>query len=148
MVGDVTSFQGALQLNIKRIRKAKPGEYDPKEFLPVSRYDTDEMYAELMALIQRIENPYLKQLTMGFFGNVKFEEAFKFHSAAKTMHHGFVGGLLQHTLGVAKLCESFAKQYPILNRDLLVTAAVFHDVGKLKELSRFPEMTIQTRGSC
>ena len=146
VVGDVTSFQGALQLNIKRIRKAKPGEYDPKEFLPVSRYDTDEMYAELMALIQRIENPYLKQLTMGFFGNVKFEEAFKFHSAAKTMHHGFVGGLLQHTLGVAKLCESFAKQYPILNRDLLVTAAVFHDVGKLKELSRFPENDYTDQG--
>ena len=55
------------------------------------------------------------------------------------MHHGFVGGLLQHTLGVAKLCESFAAQYHILNRDLLVTAAVFHDVGKLKELSKFPE---------
>ncbi len=146
VVGDVTSFQGALQLNIKRIRKAKPGEYDPKEFLPVSRYDTDEMYAELMALIQHIENPYLKQLTMEFFGNVKFEEAFKFHSAAKTMHHGFVGGLLQHTLGVAKLCESFAKQYPILNRDLLVTAAVFHDVGKLKELSRFPENDYTDQG--
>lgn len=139
VVGDVTSFQGALQLNIKRIRKAQPGEYDPKEYLPVSRYDTDQMYTDLMEIIQRIENPYLKQLTIGFFGNAKFEEAFKFHSAAKTMHHGFVGGLLQHTLGVARLCESFAGQYDILNKDLLVTAAVFHDVGKLKELSRFPE---------
>ncbi|KAI4451586.1 3'-5' exoribonuclease YhaM [Eubacterium plexicaudatum ASF492] len=139
VVGDVTSFQGSLQLNIKRIRKAQPGEYDPKEFLPVSRYDTDQMYAKLMEIIRRIENPYLKQLTMDFFGNTKFQEAFQFHSAAKTMHHGFVGGLLQHTLGVAKLCESYAAQYDILNRDLLVTAAVFHDVGKLKELSRFPE---------
>ncbi|MDE6889158.1 MAG: HD domain-containing protein [Eubacterium sp.] len=139
VVGDVTSFQGALQLNIKRIRKAKQGEYDPKEYLPVSRYDTEKMYAALMEIIRRIENPYLKQLTMIFFGNAKFEEAFKFHSAAKTMHHGFVGGLLQHTLGVAKLCESFAQQYDIINRDLLVAAAVFHDVGKLKEISRFPE---------
>ena len=139
VVGDVTSFQGSLQLNIKRIRKAQPGEYDPKEFLPVSRYDTDQMYAKLMEIIRRIENPYLKQLTMDFFGNTKFQEAFQFHSAAKTMHHGFVGGLLQHTLGVAKLCESYAAQYDILNRDWLVTAAVFHDVGKLKELSRFPE---------
>lgn len=139
VVGDVTSFQGALQLNIKRIRKAQPGEYDPKEYLPVSRYNTDQMYEELLRMIHRIENPYLKQLATGFFENVKFQEAFKFHSAAKTMHHGFVGGLLQHTLGVAKLCESFAAQYDILNKDLLVTAAVFHDVGKLKELSRFPE---------
>lgn len=139
VVGDVTSFQGALQLNIKRIRKAQPGEYDPKEYLPVSKYDADQMYAELMELIYRIENPHLKELTMGFFENTTFQEAFKFHSAAKTMHHGFVGGLLQHTLGVAKLCENYAAQYHILNRDLLVTAAVFHDVGKLKELSRFPE---------
>lgn len=139
VVGDVTSFQGALQLNIKRIRKAKQGEYDPKEYLPVSRYDTEKMYVALMEIIRRIENPYLKQLTMIFFGNAKFEEAFKFHSAAKTMHHGFVGGLLQHTLGVARLCESFAQQYDILNRDLLIAAAVFHDVGKLKEISRFPE---------
>ena len=139
VVGDVTSFQGALQLNVKRIRKAKQGEYDPKEYLPVSRYDTGQMYTELMGMIQRISNPYLKQLTVGFFGDARFQEAFQFHSAAKTMHHGFVGGLLQHTLGVAKLCESFAAQYHILNRDLLVTAAVFHDVGKLKELSKFPE---------
>ncbi len=139
VVGDVTSFQGALQLNIKRIRKAQQGEYDPKEYLPVSRYNMDQMYEELLRMIHRIENPYLKQLANVFFENAKFQEAFKFHSAAKTMHHGFVGGLLQHTLGVAKLCELFAAQYDILNRDLLVTAAVFHDVGKLKELSRFPE---------
>ncbi|MCI9022381.1 MAG: HD domain-containing protein [Eubacterium sp.] len=139
VVGDVTSFQGALQLNVKRVRKAQPGEYDPKEYLPVSRYNTDKMYADLMELIGRTENTYLKQLSEGFFGDAKFQEAFKFHSAAKTMHHGFVGGLLQHTLGVARICEGFAKQYDILNRDLLVTAAIFHDVGKLKELSRFPE---------
>ncbi len=139
VVGDVTSFQGALQLNVKRTRKAQAGEYDPKEYLPVSKYDTDQMYAELMELINQIENRYLKQLSMGFFGDERFQEAFKFHSAAKTMHHGFVGGLLQHTLGVAKLCVSFAQQYSILNRDLLVTAAIFHDVGKLKEISRFPE---------
>lgn len=139
IVGDITSFQGALQLNVKRIRKAKPGEYDPMEYLPVSRYDTGKMYSELMGLIRKTENPYLKQLSISFFGDAKFQESFKFHSAAKTMHHGFVGGLLQHTLAVAKLCECFAAQYPALNRDLLVTAAVFHDVGKLKELSRFPE---------
>lgn len=138
-VGDVTSFQGALQLNIKRVRKAQPGEYDPKEYLPVSKYDADQMYEELMALIQRIENPFLKQLSISFFGNADFRECFKFHSAAKTMHHGFVGGLLQHTLAVTKLCESFAEQYTVLNRDLLVTAAIFHDVGKLREISRFPE---------
>ncbi len=139
VVGDVTSFQGALQLNIKRVRKAQAGEYEPKEYLPVSKYDTNKMYAELTALIHKMTNPYLKQLCASFFEDPGFADSFKFHSAAKTLHHGFVGGLLQHTLSVAKLCENFAAQYDILNRDLLITAAIFHDVGKLKELSRFPE---------
>lgn len=139
VVGDVTSFQGALQLNVKRVRRMREGEYDPKEYLPVSKYDADKMYEELLALISKVGNPFLRQLLDGFFGDAEFAAAFKFHSAAKTMHHGFVGGLLQHTLSVAKLCESFAGQYRILNHDLLVTAAVFHDVGKMREISRFPE---------
>lgn len=140
VVGDVINFQGGLQLNIKRLRRAKEGEFDPHEYLPVSKYDTDKMYEQLLGMIERIENPYLKKLSSSYFvEDKKFAEAFKFHSAAKTMHHGFVGGLLQHTLGVAKLCELFARQYSFLNRDLLVTAAIFHDVGKLKEISRFPE---------
>ena len=66
-------------------------------------------------------------------------EAFSFHSAAKSVHHGFVGGLLEHTLSVVKMCDYFCKQYPVLNRDLLLTAAMFHDIGKTKELSAFPE---------
>ncbi len=138
VVGDITTFQGALQLNVKRVRKTQPTEYNPKEYLPVSKYDTDKMYENLMQIIRKIENPYLKQLSDHFFSDPQFAANFKFHSAAKTMHHGFVGGLLQHTLGVANLCESFAAQYSILNRDLLVTAAIFHDVGKLKEISPFP----------
>mgnify|MGYP000609331634 CR=1 FL=1 len=69
-----------------------------------------------------------------------FEKRFKFHSAAKTVHHGFVGGLLEHSLSVAKHCDYFAGCYPMLNRDLLVTAAIFHDIGKLEELSTFPKM--------
>ena len=68
-----------------------------------------------------------------------FMRAFSFHSAAKSVHHGFVGGLLEHTLSVVKMCDYFSKQYPALNRDLLLTAAMFHDIGKTKELSAFPE---------
>ena len=69
----------------------------------------------------------------------EFAKAFQFHSAAKSVHHGFVGGLLEHTLSVVQLCDFYASHYPMLNRDLLLTAAMFHDVGKLKELSVFPE---------
>ncbi len=140
VMGDVTSFQGALQLNVKRVRKAQEGEYDPKDYLPVSSRDVDEMYEELKGYIAGITNPYLQKLLAGFFlEDEEFISRFKFHSAAKSVHHGFVGGLLEHTLGVTKLCDAFAKQYPILNRDLLLTAAMFHDIGKLEELSAFPE---------
>ena len=140
VMGDVTSFQGALQLNVKRVRKAQEGEYDPKDYLPVSSRDIDEMYEELKGYISGITNPYLQKLLAGFFlEDEEFISRFKFHSAAKSVHHGFVGGLLEHTLGVTKLCDAFSKQYPILNRDLLLTAAMFHDIGKLEELSAFPE---------
>ena len=140
VVGDLTSFQGALQLNVKRVRKVQPGEYDPKDYLPVSDRDIDEMYEELTGYIAKMKNPHLKQLVSSFFlEDADFEKRFKFHSAAKSVHHGFVGGLLEHTLGVTKLCNYFADNYPILNRDLLVAAAMFHDIGKLSELSTFPE---------
>ena len=140
VMGDITSFQGNLQLNVKRVRKVQEGEYDPKDYLPVSSRDIDEMYDELKKLIASVTNPYLKQLLASFFlEDADFEKRFKFHSAAKSVHHGFVGGLLEHTLGVAKNCDYFAKTYPILNRDLLLSAAIFHDIGKLEELSTFPE---------
>lgn len=140
VMGDITSFQGALQLNIKRVRKVQEGEYDPKDYLPVSEYDVDEMYNELTGYIKSMENPYLKKLVGSFFiEDADFEKRFKFHSAAKTVHHGFVGGLLEHTLGVTRHCNYFATAYPMLNRDLLLAAAMFHDIGKLEELSVFPE---------
>ncbi len=139
VTGDVTSFQGNLQMSIKRARKVGEGEYDPKDYLPVSQKDIDQMYEELKALIASVKNPYLNQLLNAFFGDADFEKRFKFHSAAKSVHHGFVGGLLEHTLSVTKNCDYFANTYPILNRDLLLTAAMFHDIGKLQELSTFPE---------
>lgn len=139
ITGDITSFQGNLQCSIKRARKVNEGEYDPADYLPVSDKDVEVMYKELMGFIGSVKNQYLSQLLHSFFDNKEFERRFKFHSAAKSVHHGFVGGLLEHTLGVTKNCDYFAKMYPVLNRDLLITAAIFHDIGKLKELSTFPE---------
>lgn len=136
--GEVTSFQGALQVNVKRIRKAREGEYDTKNYFPVSSKDIDSMYQEILDYITSIKNEYLQQLTKSFFEDTKFEKEFKAHSAAKSVHHGFIGGLLEHTLGVVNLCDYYCKAYPILNRDLLITAALFHDVGKMQELSEFP----------
>lgn len=139
VMGDVISFQGNLQLNIKRLRKASEGEYEPKDYLPVSDYNVEDMYRELQGYVKSLTNPYLKKLAGGLFlEDADFAKRFQFHSAAKSVHHGFVGGLLEHTLSVTKLCAFFAERYPILNRDLLITSALFHDIGKLEELSAFP----------
>lgn len=138
ITGDIICFQGNLQCSIKRARKVGEGEYDPKDYLPVSGRNIDGMYEELLGYVDSVKNPYLNQLLCNFFKDPEFAKRFKFHSAAKSVHHGFVGGLLEHTLGVTRNCDYFAKSYPILNRDLLLTAAMFHDVGKLKELSVFP----------
>ena len=137
--GEVTSFQSALQVNMKRVRLCREGEYNP-DYLPVSGNSIEEMYGELLTIIDSVKNPYLKELLNSFFRkDEKFIKAFRQSSAAKTVHHGFVGGLLEHTLGVVKLCIYYCQAYTILNRDLLLTAAICHDIGKTRELSLFPE---------
>ena len=137
---DVTLFQNANQLNVRRIRTAGEGEYVEADYLPVSKKEIGKMYEELLGFVRSVKNPWLNQLLSGYFVEDKeFAKAFQFHSAAKTVHHGFVGGLLEHTLSVVKLCDYYAGYYKTLNRDLLLTAAMFHDIGKMQELSRFPE---------
>lgn len=137
---DVTMFMGSNQLNVKRVRKADEEEYIASDYLPVSSKNVDHMYEELLGFIRSMDNPYLKKLTESFFvEDESFAKAFRFHSAAKSVHHGFVGGLLEHTLSVVKLCNYFAGTYPMIHRDLLLSAAMFHDLGKTQELSTFPE---------
>ena len=138
VVGEVTTFQNNLQLNIKRVRIARPGEYRPEDYLPVSEHDMPSMYQELKTILQSVKNQWLRALIDRYFEDPAFEEAFCRHSAAKTIHHSFVGGLCEHTLSVVKMCEFYCGLYPYLNHDLLITAAAFHDVGKLKEISNFP----------
>ena len=139
VVGEVNSFMGSLQVNVKRIRVCREGEYQPSDYLPVSKKNIDDMYRELLGFVNSIENAYLKQLLKSFFVEDEgFVKAFKQSSAAKAVHHGFVGGLLEHTLSVTKLCDYYCGAYPILKRDLLLAAAMCHDIGKTKELSRFP----------
>ncbi len=139
IMGDVSSFAGALQLSIKRVRKAQEGEYVPADYLPVSSKNIEEMYRELLGFVDSVKNPHLSQLLKLYFvENEAFVKKFKFSSAAKSVHHGFVGGLLEHTLSVTKLCDYYTASYPLLNRDLLITAAILHDIGKTHELSAFP----------
>ncbi|MBP5384001.1 MAG: HD domain-containing protein [Lachnospiraceae bacterium] len=138
--GSVTSFNGALQVSVKRARKCREGEYDPADYLPVSSKNIDEMFQKLRSYISGIQNTYLKQLLEAFFiSDREFAAQFCKSSAAKSIHHGFVGGLLEHTLSVANLCNYLAGAYPTIHKDLLISAAILHDIGKTRELSLFPE---------
>ncbi|MCD8132549.1 MAG: HD domain-containing protein [Clostridiales bacterium] len=138
VMGDVTSFQGNLQLNVRRVRRVDDSQIRAEDYLPTSENDIPQMYQQLTAYISQVKNPYLRQLAESFFGDADFSKRFQFHSAAKSVHHGFVGGLLEHTLHVTQICDFYCKMYPMLNRDLLLCAAMFHDIGKLTELSAFP----------
>lgn len=139
VMGDVTSFAGALQVSLKQVRVAGAGEYNESDYLPVSKNSTELMYQELVGYIRTIGNTYLRQLLVRLFvENQELIKSFTKHSAAKTVHHGFVGGLLEHTLSVVRLCDYYAKAYPVINRDLLLAAAMCHDIGKTREISQFP----------
>jgi 3'-5' exoribonuclease len=140
VVGDAINYNGALQLKISRIRKVGEGEYNPADYMPTSEKNVDTMYQDLLGYINAVDNVYLKEaLGYYFVKDEAFIKSFKGHSAAKTVHHGFAGGLLEHTLAVVRFCEYMAGAYPVLNKDLLYASAICHDIGKTRELSDFPD---------
>lgn len=137
--GLVTTFQGNIQMNISRLRKSEEGEYDPADYIPTTDKDVEQMFGEILHYVQSVKNPYLNRLlTIFFVEDEDFVREFKRHSAAKSIHHGFWGGLLEHTLSVTNMCQYFSTAYPKLHRDLLITAALFHDMGKMDEIAPFP----------
>ena len=145
--GNVALYNGVNQLSIQRLSVATEGSFYPEDFLPVSKRDREEMKREFYAMISALENPFLRKLLESIFVEDKvFMQEFSFHSAAKTVHHSYVGGLLEHTLSVAKLCQFYAEHYPDLNKDILVSAALCHDIGKMRELSEFPRNDYSDEG--
>ncbi|MDR1800286.1 MAG: HD domain-containing protein [Lachnospiraceae bacterium] len=140
VTGDVINYNNNLQLNIRKLRVASKEDYVLADYLSTTDKNPDEMFNELIGFIDQIENPYLKAGVEFFFlKDEAFIKKFKAHSAAKTMHHSFSGGLLEHTLSIMRLCAYMTKAYPILNKDLLFASALCHDIGKTRELSPLPE---------
>ena len=137
---EVKIYNGVKQLTVKMIHRAEAGEYNEGDYFPKSEREPGEMYRELSAMIDSISSKYFKKLlSVIFIEDESFKATFKGHSAAKTVHHNFIGGLIEHTLSVARICDFYAKNYPFMDRDLIVTAALLHDIGKTKELSAFPK---------
>jgi 3'-5' exoribonuclease len=111
----------------------KEGEFEVADFVASTSEDVEQMRSQLFITIRKIKDAHLKQLLESFFGDEEFVKQFSFCPASITHHSNYIGGLLEHTLRVVKLCEHFAVQYPDLDRDLLVTGAILHDIGKLRE---------------
>lgn len=148
VTGQVTSFNGALQLKIDRIRRADEGEYIVSDYIPCSRYNIEEMYNELMTYVKSVKNPYISQLLKSFFvEDTDFIKKFKSVAAGKSVHHAFAGGLLEHSLSVTRMCSKMTENYDYLNRDLLIACAMLHDSGKTRELAEFPKNDYTDEGN-
>jgi 3'-5' exoribonuclease len=130
----VEIFRNKPQLALQQVRRAKPEEIDLVDFLPHTKEDVDKLYERLLEFAQSIRNPWLKTLVTGIISDPQIAPRYKQAPAAKVMHHAFIGGLLEHVVGLCALGRLLATQYAELDVDLLLTAAMLHDVGKLDEL--------------
>ena len=138
--GTAIVYQNDIQLNVKRIRRSLEGEYDPMDYIPSTEKNIDSMTEELLGYINTIKNPYLKKfLEEIFIKDSVISKKIKYHSAAKSVHHGYMGGLVEHTLSVTQICDFLAPRYKYVDRDILIASAMLHDIGKIYELSDFPE---------
>ncbi|MFQ5656527.1 MAG: 3'-5' exoribonuclease YhaM family protein [Candidatus Methylomirabilales bacterium] len=134
--GAVGSYQGELQLTIQRLRLAREGEAALEDFLPATEADVPSMLAFLEETMRSLTDEHLRRLLSTIFEDEAFRGAFAAAPAAKGIHHAYLGGLLEHTVSVVKLCEAIAAHYGLaVNRDLLLASAVLHDVGKIFELT-------------
>lgn len=133
--GLVILYRNRLQLTIHRVRLCNEHEYELADYFPSSKFNVDEMFAELTKIVQGFENKYLRQLLENIFADTEIIKKFKRAPAAKSMHHPYLGGLLEHTLSLVKLAQKVGGHYPGIDLDLLQTGAVLHDFGKIDELS-------------
>ncbi|MGB6683718.1 MAG: OB-fold nucleic acid binding domain-containing protein [Candidatus Acidiferrum sp.] len=130
----VEIYRNKPQLSLQNLRRAKPEEVDLADFLAHTKEDVGKLWAQLLEYANSIANPWLKKLVNGMIGDPAIAARYKRAPAAKVMHHAYLGGLLEHVVGLCGLAKQVAAHYPELNPDLLMTVAILHDVGKLEEL--------------
>ncbi len=132
--GEVCRYNGKLQLNLEKIRTATPEEFDLGDYVPHTRKDVDELWSALVRCVDSFTDPSLQALVQSFLDDPIFAAAFREAPAAKSLHHAWLGGLLEHVVSLLGLCQLAATHYPEIHRDLLLTGAILHDIGKLEEL--------------
>ena len=128
-------YRNKTQLTIHKLRRCEDEEVDFADYFPKTSKDVESMFEELVGMADGLENPHLKELLMAILLNEDISTRFKQAPAAKSLHHAWLGGLLEHTLSLCKLCRLVSQHYEGLDYDLLLTGAVLHDIGKTQELS-------------
>jgi 3'-5' exoribonuclease len=146
--GRVEEFKGRLRISINPLDGGikKEEKFDLERFVPTAKRNIEELTAKLFEQIESIKNPSLKALLEAFFKDPNFLEKFKSAPAAMYIHHAYVGGLLEHTLNVTFLCQATLSLYPSLDRDLLISGALLHDIGKTKEFVVTTNIKISEEG--
>ena len=144
--GVVHKYNGRWQLTIHKMRKLGESEIDYSDYLPKTSKDVEQLWQTVCSYIDGFENPWLKSLLREFCQDEKLVSAYKKAPAAKTLHHAFVGGLLDHVVSLFTACDLVSRNYPQVNRDLLLTGAFLHDIGKLHELTYQRSIAYTTKG--
>src|SRR5271157_2746417 len=144
--GLVNKYKNRFQLTIHKLRKLGETEIDFSDYLPKTTRNIDELWQTLTDFVASFENSHLKTLVQAFMSDPEIAAAYRNAPAAKTLHHAYIGGLLDHVVSLFRSCDLICRNYPQVNRDLLLTGAFLHDIGKIKELTYNRAFSYTTRG--
>jgi len=133
--GTISKYQNKFQITLEKMRFAAESEVDPSDYMPATKLDVEEMWVELRGYVEAFENADLKRLVFSFLDDAEIGAAYKVAPAAKSLHHAWLGGLLEHVLTLVRVCRATAPFYPEVDGELLVTGAILHDIGKIRELA-------------
>jgi 3'-5' exoribonuclease len=144
--GLINKYKNRFQLTIHKLRKMEEADIDFTDYLPKTTKDIGELWRTLAEFVASFENPHLKSLVELFMADTEIAERYRNAPAAKTLHHAYIGGLLDHVVSLMRSCDLMSRNYAQVNRDLLLTGAFLHDIGKIQELSYNRAFSYTTRG--
>ena len=144
--GLLNRYKNRFQITIHKLRKLGESEVDFSDYLPKTTKDIGELWKTLASFVGTMQNPHLKGLVEAFMADPEIAEPYRNAPAAKTLHHAYIGGLLDHVVSLFRSCDLISRNYPQVNRDLLFTGAFFHDIGKIHELTYNRSFSYTTRG--
>jgi len=144
--GLINRYKNRFQLTIHKLRRMGESEIDYTDYLPKTTKDIGELWQTLAGFVATFENPHLKALVELFMTDPDIAERYRNAPAAKSLHHAYIGGLLDHVVSLFKVCDLVSGNYPHINRDLLLTGAFLHDIGKIDELTYKRSFSYTTKG--